>query len=49
MFDWLNKNSSSNEQAERTWLMSLSEKELIMDEISLYLVASEKAQKGQIN
>ena len=33
MFDWINKNSSSNEQAERTWLMSLSEKELMIEMI----------------
>ena len=33
MFDWLNKNSSSSEQTERTRLMSLSEKELMVEMI----------------
>lgn len=33
MFDWLNKNSSSIEQTERTRLMSLSEKELMVEMI----------------
>ena len=33
MFDWLNKNSSSSKQTERTRLMSLSEKELMVEMI----------------
>ena len=33
MFDWLNKNSSSSEQTERTRLTSLSEKELMIEMI----------------
>ena len=33
MFDWLNKNSSGNESTEQTRLMSLSEKELMIEMI----------------
>lgn len=33
MFDWHNKNSSNSEQTERTRLMSLSEKELMIEMI----------------